>query len=276
MSAKSILCVVAGLSLAVFLRGAPAQDTALPAVQQQGEVRYLSGGIGAAEVAAIKAEAARFALSLTFAKRSEGHDVFLATVPVTIHDAAGVTVLDVVSDGPYLLVDLAPGAYKITARHHEEAKTREVTLGAGAPQRVTFLWTSPDEAASPPASPPAPPPDLSAALPPLQDQGGIPYRSGGVGADESRAMKAAAAKYSLALTFATHRDGRNAYLASVPVQVLDAAGATLLDVVTDGPFLLIDLPPGRYVVVATHDGVAQRASLHVEAGRHLNRPFVWN
>lgn len=56
-----------------------------------------------------------------------------------------------------------------------------------------------------------------------------------------------------------------AFLASVPVTITDDTGRAILRIKTDGPFLFLHLPPGRYSVKAE------------VAGRVLSRSFsVWS
>jgi hypothetical protein len=294
------------MSLSLLTLPARADDSDLPQVKTQGEVSYLSGGIGKDETAAIKAATSRYALTLLFATTGGGgRDAFLASVPVKIADAAGKVVLDAVTDGPYLLVNLAPGKYQISASLDGVERKSSVTLKAGVPQQRSLTWPvrAKDTASAPirPAVPPitvtvspdgttvtteqvtatatavttTTPPVPQAALPAQANQGGVPYVSGGIGSDESAALKAQFPKYALALTFASVQNGHNVFLASVPVQIRDASGATMLDVTTEGPYLLVDVPPGKYEVIATNGGKEQRASLQVTAGRTTERAFSW-
>ena len=112
----------------------------LPPVSVQGGVPYLSGGVGSNEVAAIKAASSRYSLAVTMSASEEGHDVFLASVPVTVSDRGGTTLLDIVSDGPYLLADLPPGRYIIRARYRDQDKTATVNIVPGQTARVSFAW----------------------------------------------------------------------------------------------------------------------------------------
>lgn len=276
-------CVQWGAALlAAMLASAAAAASALPPLQTQGEIRYRSGGIGSDEAAAIQAAREQFALSISLSARSGGRDVYLATVPLTIRDDAGRTVLDVVSDGPYLLAQLPPGRYEVVARYGGETQTRVVQLVAGRPQRLALSWPHlANEAANDAA--PAPAPTAAdggaaardAALPPVRVQGGVPYLSGGVGSEEAAAIQAAAARYSLALTLSANEDGRGVFLASIPVSVSEVGGATLLDVVTDGPYLLADLPPGRYLLRARYAEQEQTATVSVVPGRTARVSFAW-
>jgi hypothetical protein len=80
------------------------------------------------------------------------------------------------------------------------------------------------------------------------------YRCGGIGTDESVAMRAAMKDYPLSLLFAR---ASGAYLADVAVTVKDSSGATALAMQANGPVCLVDLPPGRYSVEAALGGVTK-------------------
>ena len=100
----------------------------------------------------------------------------------------------------------------------------------------------------------------SAALPPMKGEGAARYVCGGIGSDESTAMRAAMKDHPLALLFA-RRDG--AYLADVAVTIRDARGAPALQLQADGPVCLIDLPRGRYTVQAASGGAVQKQTVSV-------------
>ena len=110
-------------------------------------------------------------------------------------------------------------------------------------------------------------------LPPLQTSGGVSYMTGGVGLDESAAIKAAEKDFNLSLLFAQNKRGE--YLADVKVSIMDKAGKTVLKVVSDGPMLLVRLPAGAYKVSANHEGNTLVKSVQVEAKGVARASFVW-
>jgi hypothetical protein len=91
------------------------------------------------------------------------------------------------------------------------------------------------------------------AMPPWQGAGPARYVCGGIGSDESTAMRAAMKDHPLALLFA-RADG--AYLANVDVTIKggDANNAAALAFRASGPVCLVDLPNGRYVIDAAMPG----------------------
>jgi len=115
----------------------------------------------------------------------------------------------------------------------------------------------------------------SSSLPPPDHAGGVTYLSGGVGSDQSAAMKQEMRNYPLVLEFAGHTSGGNDYLADIPVQIVDAHGNAVLSTVTRGPFLLASLPDGHYSVTATYNGLSKRRSVNVHASSHVHEVFLW-
>ncbi|SCX74390.1 carboxypeptidase-like regulatory domain-containing protein [Variovorax sp. EL159] len=91
------------------------------------------------------------------------------------------------------------------------------------------------------------------AMPAWQGAGSVRYVCGGIGSDESTAMRAAMKDHPLALLF-SRADG--AYMANVAVAIKggDANTAAALALRANGPICLIDLPAGRYVIDVTAPG----------------------
>jgi len=113
------------------------------------------------------------------------------------------------------------------------------------------------------------------SLPAVQHAGAISYLSGGVGSDQSAAIKDEMHNYPLVLEFAGKTNAGNDYLADIPVQIFDAHGTVLLDTNTRGPFMLVSLPDGRYTVTASYKGMRQRRVVTVAAGVHEHETFIW-
>jgi len=109
-------------------------------------------------------------------------------------------------------------------------------------------------------------------VPPMQ-QNGITYLSGGIGEDEARAIGQAQG-YNLHMTFAIGPE--NKYVPDVDVTVQSASGQTLLTLSDAGPLVYVQLPPGRYSVVATRNGEERRDTAEVGSGAARNLVFHWN
>jgi hypothetical protein len=116
---------------------------------------------------------------------------------------------------------------------------------------------------------------VSTSLPPVQSSNEITYLSGGIGIDQSTAIKDAMHGYPLVLEFAEKTNAGNEYLADVPVQIAGAHGKVLLDTDSQGPFMLVSLPDGRYTVTASYKGKRERATVSIAPAGHAHEMFVW-
>jgi hypothetical protein len=113
------------------------------------------------------------------------------------------------------------------------------------------------------------------ALPEPQMAGAVQYVTGGVGQRESRAFLEHRREYPLAVEVYAREAGREIYTAGASIEVKTPSGDTVLHAEADGPFLLADVPPGRYTVEATLDGKSQRKSVTVEEDRTRRTVFVF-
>jgi hypothetical protein len=121
----------------------PATADGLVEEKSQGNVRYATGGIGADEIAAFKAAAPKYPLQLLFAEKALPNDVYLTDVQVMVKGASGQVLLDTVSGGPFLLLQLPAGKYRIEANNGGMVKQQSIELKAGQHRRVVFVWEAP-------------------------------------------------------------------------------------------------------------------------------------
>ena len=114
--------------------------------------------------------------------------------------------------------------------------------------------------------------DAGVAAPHEQLRDGIAYLSGGIGADEASAMRLAASRYSLRLTF-TGRHGE--FLSDVATEIFREGGNQVFSVTSEGPFLFVRLPPWTYRVVTKADGVEHTDRVTVPARGGVSRTVTW-
>ena len=112
-------------------------------------------------------------------------------------------------------------------------------------------------------------------LPPVQTQNAISYYSGGIGLDESAAIKADSLHHSLLLEFIEQHGRINEYSAGQKIQIDDNLGKNLLSVTSDGPFLTVDLPRGRFKITATAFGISQVRYINLEKHPSEHIIFTW-
>jgi hypothetical protein len=109
-----------------------------PEPQQQGDIGFVSGGVGDDDRAALRQMAHNYNLRLQFAIQGSGE--YLADVNVTLTDEKGRTLLDTISDGPLFFAKVPPGRYKITAAEGGRTLTRAVVVPADGPAAQAFYW----------------------------------------------------------------------------------------------------------------------------------------
>ena len=108
-------------------------------VQTTGGVSYVSGGVGTDSIDRLSSLARDFNLKLIFALKSGD---FVSGVNVTIANAAGKTLLDTTSEGPWFLTKLPAGNYQIVATLSGKAEKRTIAVGAEKLKTVDFRWGS--------------------------------------------------------------------------------------------------------------------------------------
>ena len=114
------------------------------------------------------------------------------------------------------------------------------------------------------------------SLPPEQTFGTVKFVTGGVGLRESQALLQRREGFPLAVEVYQRDGGHDLYTAGADVHVLDPRGMAVLQAQAGGPFLLADVPPGRYTVVTTLDGQTQRRTVVVHNGGNSRAIFVFD
>ncbi|MDO9280932.1 MAG: carboxypeptidase-like regulatory domain-containing protein [Methylotenera sp.] len=109
----------------------------------------------------------------------------------------------------------------------------------------------------------------------LETVGNITYISGGVGKSAAEAMRSVAKDYALEIVFVQKQGQIEEFLAEVNVQIQDAQKNVVLDAVTDGPYLLANLPQGRYLVIAEYEGSVKRQWVRIGIKQHKKIVFWW-
>jgi hypothetical protein len=130
-----------------------AADLSTPTLQPltEGGITYVSGGFGIDERQDLDAVAKDYNLKLVFAVKGSG--AFLADVKVSIAGMKGQKILDAVSNGPWFMVKLPAGHYKITAAVDGKSLVHTVTVIGGRHTQLHFYWRDDDAPETEPAFP---------------------------------------------------------------------------------------------------------------------------
>ncbi len=132
----AILLGTASLALALVPIARATSDVI---VQAASGVSYVYGGVGDDSIERLNSLAGGFNLKLVFALNSGN---YVSGVRVAIADAAGKTVLDTTSEGPWFLVKVPAGNYQVVATFAGNAVKRQVAVGSAASRTVDFRWAS--------------------------------------------------------------------------------------------------------------------------------------
>jgi len=102
---------------------------------------------------------------------------------------------------------------------------------------------------------------------------GVPAIAGGVGIN-ARAMLSneALPDHNLKMVFSLNTGN---YVADVQVKVSDSAGRTVLEGISDGPWLYAKLPPGNYTTEASYGGHTATQRFSVGSSGHRTAYFRW-
>lgn len=127
------------LLIVTFLNGFAvfAESTAVQP-QAQGDITFVSGGVGLDEVDAMKALKPNYNLHLLFAVKS---GEYLSDIEVAIFDKKGNVYLQTLSLGPFMFVNLKSGSYYVKAQLDGRVISKKVTITAHKSTSLSFIWS---------------------------------------------------------------------------------------------------------------------------------------
>lgn len=144
----------------------------LPATQHYGSIEYLTGGFGIDESTAIKNVMPDYPLAFMFTAGDGQRSAYISQVQVVVRDQHDATILNVESDGPFLLARLSPGTYHVHVTYKNQTQSRPVTVTDDKSTRMVFEWSREEDpetlekTTSTPDSQPASPPDSNTEFTP--------------------------------------------------------------------------------------------------------------
>jgi hypothetical protein len=112
-------------------------------IKTDGDIRYVSGGIGESERTELDTLSSQFNLRLLFA--TEGSGEYLSSVKVNILDSRGGPILTAESKGPWFLAQLPAGDYSVEVtptglRGQDETQRKTFSLDGSGQSRLDFYW----------------------------------------------------------------------------------------------------------------------------------------
>ena len=127
------ILVLGALAAAVWAHGARAGDAA-PA---HGTATAVSGGVSLNSRDQLRSNTPEHNVKMVFSLTTGN---YLSDVAVKVTDSSRRTVIEDVSNGPWLFAKLSPGSYTVTATYNGKAVTHRLNIGKSGVQTVQFRW----------------------------------------------------------------------------------------------------------------------------------------
>lgn len=135
---KTLLKIILSTHLVLMSTLSLAQ---IPETQYSQGISYITGGVGEGETVAILAEAKQWPLLLEMSQIENGRGVWIFGATIKIMSAAKKQIVfDAQADGPYMLVNLAPGDYTIEATYEGVMQKRVLSIKADSSQKIALFW----------------------------------------------------------------------------------------------------------------------------------------
>ncbi len=99
------------------------------------------------------------------------------------------------------------------------------------------------------------------------------YENGGIGQAEQEAMRKTAKDWPLRMIFSARKN--NEFEAGVKLLVTDQRGAPRLELNSAGPMTFAKLPPGKYRVTATANGMTESREVTLDGKQGRDVYFHW-
>ncbi len=125
------------IPLLVIAYPAAADQTAIQP-QTQGEVTFISGGVGIEEQQAMKDVKSEYNLNLVFSEKDSGD--YISDVKVSVKDAKGKLCFEAVSDGPMLFAKLKPGRYSLILDRNGKVIDKHINLEGAKHASLSLSW----------------------------------------------------------------------------------------------------------------------------------------
>jgi hypothetical protein len=104
--------------------------------------------------------------------------------------------------------------------------------------------------------------------PKIHKQGGSTYATGGIGADQRKALFKLAPKFPIQLIFEV--EGQAEDISGVKVTLTDQSGNVLIEAVSEGPYFYMNPPAGgRFTIDAEYNGDKQTKTKDLVGRRYL-------
>jgi hypothetical protein len=112
----------------------------IPETQRSQGIAFITGGVGQGEGDAILAEAKQWPVLLELSQLENGRGIWIFGAQISIMNQRQKVIFDAQADGPYMLINLTPGDYQITASYQGAQQLRALTVKADSSQKINIFW----------------------------------------------------------------------------------------------------------------------------------------
>ncbi|MDP8567619.1 hypothetical protein [Methylophilus aquaticus] len=106
-----------------------------------------------------------------------------------------------------------------------------------------------------------------------QDSHGVDYVTGGIGSEEVEALEPYKKQFNLYFLFSEGKAGR--VIDNVNVEIVDRKNQPAFTLESAAPRLMLNLPSGKYTVIASYQGHAQRYGFNHQANKPQRIILNW-
>lgn len=103
-----------------------------------------------------------------------------------------------------------------------------------------------------------------AQIPSTQYSQGISYISGGVGEEEAQAIVSEAKQWPLFLELSQLENGRGIWIFGAKIKIYNSSNQLIFDAQADGPYMLINLAQGDFLIEASYQNVVQKRAISIK------------
>ena len=93
--------------------------------------------------------------------------------------------------------------------------------------------------------------------------------------EESVAILSEAKQWPLMLELSQIENGRGVWIFGARIKIANMKQKIIFDAQADGPYLLINIEPGEYVLQASYLGVEKKRALAIQAGQVQKLSIFW-
>jgi len=134
---KTLLKIIIAAQLLLIGSLALAQ---IPDTKYSQGIAYVTGGVGQSEAIAILAEAKEWSLIIELSQIENGRGIWIAGAGIKGINTKKQVIFDALADGPYMLINFAPGDYVLEADYQGATQKRALSIKADSPQKISLFW----------------------------------------------------------------------------------------------------------------------------------------